>query len=43
MPPERGWRLRVEDIMESTTKIQTYTEGMDFVAVKGEQVMGSGL
>ena len=30
MPPERIWRLRVEDILESIAKIQTYTEGLDF-------------
>lgn len=30
MPPERSWRLRIEDIIESIAKIQTYTEGMDF-------------
>ena len=30
MPPKRGWSLRVADILESITKIQSYTEGMDF-------------
>jgi len=30
MPPERAWRLRIEDIQESILKIQAYTEGMDF-------------
>lgn len=32
MPPSRTWTLRVEDILESIGKIQSYTEGMDFEA-----------
>lgn len=32
MPPEREWRLRVEDILESIGKIQDYTSGMGFEA-----------
>ena len=30
MPPDRGLRLRIEDIIDSITKIQAYTKGMDF-------------
>ncbi len=30
MPLERGWRLRVEDILESIIKISVYTDGMNF-------------
>ena len=29
MPPERGWKLRISDILEAMTAIQDYTAGMD--------------
>jgi len=29
MPPERGWKLRIPDILEAMTAIQDYTAGMD--------------
>jgi uncharacterized protein with HEPN domain len=30
MPPERGWKLRISDIIDAITAIQEYTAGMDF-------------
>ena len=30
MPHERGWALRVEDILDSIARIQAYTKDMDF-------------
>ena len=29
MPPERGWKLRISDILEAMTAIQDYTAWMD--------------
>jgi uncharacterized protein with HEPN domain len=29
MPPERGWSLRISDILDAITAIQEYTAGMD--------------
>ena len=29
MPPERGWKLRISDILDAITAIQEYTAGMD--------------
>ena len=29
MPPERGWKLRISDILDAMTAIQDYTAGMD--------------
>ena len=29
MPPERGWKLRISDILEAMAAIQDYTAGMD--------------
>jgi uncharacterized protein with HEPN domain len=27
MPPERGWKLRISDILDALTAIQEYTAG----------------
>ena len=29
MPPERGWKLRISDILDAIAAIQKYTAGMD--------------
>ena len=29
MPPERGWKLRISDILDAIAAIQEYTAGMD--------------
>ena len=29
MPPERGWKLLISDILDAITAIQEYTDGMD--------------
>ena len=29
MPPERSWRLRIQDILDAVAKTQSYTTGMD--------------
>ena len=29
MPPERGWKLRISDILDAIATIQEYTAGMD--------------
>ena len=29
MPPERGWKLRISDILDAIVAIQKYTAGMD--------------
>ena len=29
MPPERGWKLRISDILDAMAAIQKYTAGMD--------------
>jgi uncharacterized protein with HEPN domain len=29
MPPERGWKLRISDILDAISAIQEYTAGMD--------------
>ena len=31
MPPDRGWKLRISDILEAITAIQEYTAGMDLM------------
>ncbi len=33
----RGWQDRLEDIMDAITKIQTYTEGLDFARFASDQ------
>jgi uncharacterized protein with HEPN domain len=29
MPPERGWKIRISDILDAIAAIQEYTTGMD--------------
>ena len=29
MPPERGWKLRISDILDAIAAIQEYAAGMD--------------
>ena len=38
MPP-REWRLRVEDILDAITRIETYTAGMTFAAFEGDEMV----
>lgn len=36
MSPERGWKMRVEDILACIEKINTYTAGMTFEQFKSD-------
>lgn len=42
MPPER-WITRVEDILDSSRKIQRYTSGMTFEAFAGNELVIDGV
>lgn len=39
MSLHRHWRLRIEDIVESAEKTQTYTAGLDFESFAGDDMV----
>jgi uncharacterized protein with HEPN domain len=37
MPPERGWKFRISDILDAIAAIQEYTDGMDLKRFAGDR------
>jgi len=37
MPPERGWKLRISDIIDAMDAIQQYTDGMDLDSFEADR------
>jgi uncharacterized protein with HEPN domain len=36
VPPKRSWKIRIDDLKEAISKIQSFTRGMDFEAFRAD-------